>query len=210
MGHDCVRPSCQLHPQGLAPLGPVPSPGRWEPSPGWVITRNALQTLYAGVPRNWVLGLPALLNGSQRQPLLMLPATPSFLLSPLSSTPWALPARVLTLSLFLLLAVASVSLGHVLLSGSHSVPGSAAPYLASSCVPGEFLQLPPRSQAAPALWGRRPPHVPLGTAKAGTGLFDAWGPHGPLLSWEAVVRDPGVRFTWWQVSRWAGWDAQPG
>lgn len=30
----------------------------------------------------------------------------------------------------------------------------------------------------------------LSTAKAGTGLCDAWGPRGPLLSREAVVRDP--------------------
>lgn len=89
-----VRPSCWLHPRGLALLGPDPSPGRWEPSqPGWVIARNALQTLGAGVPRTWVPGLPASLNIPASAPPHA-SASPSFLLSALSFTPRAPPAHV--------------------------------------------------------------------------------------------------------------------
>lgn len=118
-----VRPSCRLHPQGLALLGPVPSPGRWEPS-----HRAGLSPEMLCKP--WVPG--SLGPGSrftcfaEQIPASVPPrasASPSFLLSALSSTAWAPPAHVpsglrLNPRALLPLAVASVSLGHVLLSGS--------------------------------------------------------------------------------------------
>ena len=162
-------------------------------SPGWVITRNALQTLGAGVHRTWVPGLPALLNRSQRQPLPMLPPArlSSCLLSPPRPRPLpptSPPARVLILGF-------PAARGAISLSGTCAALRKPAflgrwflTWLPVASL-GSFYSFLPRVGRPPLCGAGERPTCFSAQPRPAQGLSDAWGPRGPLLSREAGVWD---------------------